>query len=81
MYVYMYIVVMYRLLVIILCLLSLGCNIGIENECSDGPGGYVWECECVGILIEEVPPLWGGETWFHCCNTTQDSCWYRILGN
>ena len=45
---------------------------------------YHWECECVGVLIEELEePLLNNndETWFLCCNVEQDSCWHRILDN
>ena len=64
---------------LLIILLFIACN-GVENDCNGN--GYNWECECVGILEEELEePLLGEETdtWFHCCNTDQDSCWYRIL--
>ena len=67
----------------IVLLIFVGCDSywGIENHCGDGEGGYVWECECEGILIKEVEPISSDDKnrWFHCCNMEQDSCWYRVL--
>ena len=44
---------------------------------------FQWECECVGVLIEELekPPEWGNQnaTWFFCCSEERDSCWHRVL--
>ena len=45
---------------------------------------FHWECECIGVLIEELDePLIGdkNKTWFLCCTEIQDSCWHRILDN
>ena len=66
---------------ILLLMLLIACG-KVDNDCNGN--GYYWECECVGILINELEePLLGDddETWFHCCDTEQDSCWYRILNN
>ena len=64
----------------ILFIFLMSCN-GIENDCNgNGAGQYQWECECVGVSQSEtIGP--DGNTWFNCCNLTQDSCWYRILEN
>jgi len=67
-------------LIILLMLIFMSCN-GVTNDCNgNGAGQYEWECECEGAVQSEgIGP--DGHTWFHCCNNTQDDCWYRILGN
>ena len=68
--------------IILAMLLLMSCE-GIDNDCNNnGAGQFVWECECSGQLMGESPGLGNdNETWFHCCNLAEDSCWYRILDN
>jgi len=65
-------------IIILLMLVLMSCN-GMTNDCNGNGGGqYQWECECEGtVQSETVGP--DGRTWFHCCNSTQDECWYRVL--
>ena len=63
-------------------LLMISCT-PFDYTCNNNEA-YHWECECVGVLIEELEePLLNNnnETWFLCCNVEQDSCWYRVLHN
>ena len=63
-------------------LLMLSCK-PFDYTCNNNEA-FHWECECVGVLIEELEePLLNNnnETWFLCCNVEQDSCWHRILDN
>jgi len=65
---------------ILLFILLISCK-PFDYTCNNNEA-FHWECECIGVLIEELDePLIGDgdETWFLCCSPERDSCWHRIL--